>query len=1265
VLKDTAEGLGLVPVNSVTVNHSLFGGSEVLNIAHAVYDLNLCRINGSLSQSVRVMDQEQICGAVPRVNGGLWMSDLKKKGIVLNDCKLSDPLQIELLIGADILGSILTGKLMQLENGMTATETRFGWCLMGPMNCRTKDQDQKEESLAMTVLSMSVASASVTELWSLDTIGIRDPIEVQTREEREVAAQEHFLKTVRQMPNGRYSISLPWIDGSIEIPTNRNVAYKRLENATRKLVSLNKYEDYDVILKTWESEGIISKVNPEMDSGMRRIHYLPHRAVFKPESKTTPLRPVFDASCKVGRTPSLNDCLEKGPNLLELIPSILLRFRMGRIGVTSDIRRAFLMIGINEEDRSSVRFLWWDNPDSKQTVEYCHNRVVFGMNCSPFLLGAVILHHLNGADRKYDKTVEKMKTSMYVDNCVLSVDTYQEYEHFKKMSTELLADAQMDLTQWEYSGDKAEQQVTNVLGLKWDKSADCLLISPVSSENIQNITKRVMLSRLHQIYDPLGFLTPVMVIPKLLLQKAWIENRCWDEIVSEEVQEEFQKWWTDLIPLLDTFKIPRNCTGGLTEETGEFQLHAFSDASKGCYAAVVFLRTKKPSGVEVQLLSSKSRIAPVKASTIPRLELLGCTISARLTDSIKKALTMENVPVHYWSDSSTALSWIKRSDEWGTFVGNRVREILTLSKSSEWRFVPGVMNPADLPSRGISPKKFMEKKWWEGPSWLKLDEEHWPKSEYEMNEDEINLERKKGNVTLTVKNTVLPWYVVSGSYYSNLCIMSFVFRFLDKLKKKSSEYTPMPTQDEIDSTELRLFKLAQGEVFSSEDRVIGGLKVDRDQDGVIRVRTKVLNRQDSVGFKSPMLLPHSHPLVDLMIKHEHIFSCHGGAQLMMGLIREKFWIVQGRISIRKVLRSCVICQRYTSKKSAVPSSALPEDRVKDAGAFETTGIDLAGPLFLRDKSKVWIVLFTCAVYRAVHLEIVESLSTEDFLMALIRFCKRKRRPATIYTDNGTNFVGAANLFKKINWNDVEKRSRQQRIRWKFIPPSAPWWGGWWERLIRSAKDLIKRMLGFRKLSAVELETCLCEVEYAMNHRPLTFVTEDPEDLVPLTPAMFIYDLPVSEMPESKLLKISSLDMKKRNLSQLLEELKDRFRKEYLGLLVQRGKEKRIREFKVGEIVLVERDDQKRIFWPMARIMELFPGKDGEHRLARVKTKNGELVRPLQRLYPLEVSQAETIHPVLLEKRAVVIPETQDIPKSPHLKTRSGRVVKKPIRFGDY
>jgi hypothetical protein len=1209
------------------------------------------------------MDQEVICGGVPRVCNGPWITELKQKGIVVNDMEKNDSTTIELLVGADLLGGLLTGNIHQLENGLTATETRMGWCLMGSLS-------QKRDlcNLGMSYISMTVCSSSVTELWKLDTLGIRDPIEVKTKEERDYQAQLHFMRNVKRLEDGRYSISLPWVEEMMSIPSNKEVAVKRLESTTRRLNSLGMYNEYQRIFEDWEAEEIISQIKDGNEIENGRLHYLPHRPVLKLESKTTPIRPVFDASCKVGRAPSLNDCLERGPNLLELIPSILLRFRMKRIGVTSDIRKAFLMIGVNEEDRDSIRFLWWKDRADKEVGLFRHNRLVFGMTCSPFLLGAVINFHLGEYESESPEIVEMMKNSMYVDNCVLAVNTIEEYETFKEKATQILSDSKMELRQWEHTGDGTAERVANVLGLKWHKSEDSIYCAPLSSELPGVITKRVILSQLHHIFDPLGFLSPVLLIPKLLIQKAWIESREWDTAVSDNMKMEFIMWWNEMNNLLLSFRIPRNCCGGLQFDEDQSQVHVFCDASKGAYAAVVFLRIETEDQVSVQLLESKVRVAPVKQATIPRLELLSCTIGARLMDSVTKALNLKTTPTYYWSDSTTALSWIKRSDEWGTFVGNRVREILQLSNVENWYHVPGALNPADLPSRGIMPRKFEELKWWEGPEWLKKDRRYWPSAEFVVDEEEVNKERKIRASTFMVTSSVAPWYIVRNSYIGNLRIMALVFRFVGRLLKKIEGGQLYPSAEEVQNAELRLFSLVQKEVYPSQKKVISGLRVDWDKGGIARVRTKLINRQDSSSFKAPVLLPHHHPFVELLIRDEHVYNSHAGTQFLMGRLRERCWVTQGRATIKKVLKSCVFCQRYTTMKITVPAAALPYDRVKDATAFEVTGIDLAGPLTLKNKKKVWFVLFTCGVYRGIHLELVESLSTEDFLLAFTRFCRRKRRPSTIYTDNGTNFVGAANLFKKINWVDVEKRTKQHRINWKFIPPSAPWWGGWWERLIRTVKDLLKRMLGFGKLSYVELETCLCEVEAVVNHRPLTFVTEDLDDLVPLTPAMFEYDLPFGEFPEANCLKVCHLGTKTRDLRKLLQELRGRFRKEYLGLLVERGMVKETKKLKVGEFVLVGREDRKRIFWPMARILELIPGTDGEPRMARLQTKNGVILRALQRLYPLEFSQDETLYP-LLQKPLPPTPQVEDetltLQQEEARKSKSGRVIKKPIRFCDY
>ena len=344
---------------------------------------------------------------------------------------------------------------------------------------------------------------------------------------------------------------------------------------------------------------------------------------------------------------------------------------------------------------------------------------------------------------------------------------------------------------------------------------------------------------------------------------------------------------------------------------------------------------------------------------------------------------------------------------------------------------------------------------------------------------------------------------------------------------------------------------------------------------------------------------------------------------------------------------------------------MPEDRVKDAKVFQVVRMDLAGPLFLKGGTKAWIVLFTCAIYRCVHLELVTTLGTAEFLWSFQRFIDRRGRPETVYSDNGTNFVGAVNGFKAVDWNRVKAEAQVKKIHWKFNPPSAAWWGGWWERLIRMMKDLLKRILGRAKVGYEELLTILCQVEAILNDRPLTYVTEDAEDLIPLTPAMFLQEIHNVTTPEIDQMNAEGLRTRYRYQVKLREKFRARFRKEYLSLLVQRGRQRKSVQYKLGDIVLVGADNKKRQEWPMAMITELLPGRDGVVRVVRVKCGNHLLLRPVQRLYPLEVASTSSFVPISSEVRqfAKIAAKNASKEQPPEIVTRYGRMIKGPNRLG--
>ncbi|UYV76707.1 hypothetical protein LAZ67_14001843, partial [Cordylochernes scorpioides] len=1222
ILESTALEVKLKPVGNVNIAHSLFGGTQT----------------------------ETKCHKIPRTPKGAWLNELKGSRIWLSDLGRDSP-KIELLIGSDIYGSLLSGRVKQLENGLTAIETHLGWTICGP----SPKKDEQTDYSSLVVISMHSRNMSVDYLWDLETIGIKDPRENLTKLEEDKIVHQHFLNTVHQLEDGRFCVGLPWLGNQEGIPSNRHIAERRLFNTTRKLRAKGIFSEYDRVFQEWLAEGVIEKVSPEDLN--RNCHYLPHHPVVKANSNTTKIRPVFDASCKDKGNLSLNDCLASGPNVIEQIPAILLKFREKAIGVIADIRKAFLQIEVKEEDRDYLRFLWWKN--NHQIQVFRHKRVVFGVTCSPYLLGAVILHHLKGVSSEFGALPQKLMECLYIDNCVTSVDTEAELVDLVEKSTEIFAKAKMDLRMWQFgpihrvkevysrlppSVDIERIEEASVLGMKWNLLEDTLNVTPKFGVIINSLSKRDLLSHTQQIFDPIGFLAPVLLPAKLLIQQAWTVKTDWDEPLPSTIQENFMKWYSELDTLAD-IKIPRRVGHGVR---AHWSIHIFCDASQSAYAAAAFLRCPENKGVSIQLLMAKSRLGPLKKTTIPRMELLACMLGVRLSRYITESLNLAAEPVYYWTDSTTALSWIKTNRQWGTFVNNRVKEICNTSGPNKWFYVPGSLNPADLPSRGCSVLQLKRTRWWEGPEWLKQPQDHWPKQLFHSDRTLVNLEiDRQVLVTTHARTEVMPWFERFSNFTNIVRINAWIRRFIRNTQKLSPSGMHSLQLSELEDAEKGIWKTVQQQVFSSRGDSINGLMIIRDDFGLIRIKSKLIERDDEYSFRYPILLPTKHHVVTCLIREFHLRHCHAGVQILSAKLRENYWILNSRRSIRSVVSQCAKCRRFSSKPVKTAPIHLPLDRVRDATAFEILGVDLAGPLYLKNKTKAWIVLFTCAVFRAIHLELVTSLSTEAFIQALRRFIARRGRPTVIYSDNGTNFVGANNALKALNWKKIVLDQNLHKISWKFIPPTAAWWGGWWERLIRSIKDLLVRILGHSSVYYEEMSTILCDAEATINSRPLTYIHEDFDSLIPLSPSMFLHDSKYVGVPDLDKLDSKKFQDRYQHCQRLREALRSRFRSEYLGQLVQKANE-RTPKLSVGDVVIVKVEDKRRLHWPMARIVELFPGRDGHSRVAKVRTKLGTLIRPVQKLYPLEVSSGD---PILRSKGDTTIEEAHSEAK----RTRCGRV----------
>ena len=463
---------------------------------------------------------------------------------------------------------------------------------------------------------------------------------------------------------------------------------------------------------------------------------------------------------------------------------------------------------------------------------------------------------------------------------------------------------------------------------------------------------------------------------------------------------------------------------------------------------------------------------------------------------LKPFVTIEKI--YCWTDSTNALHWIIRTNkEWKTFVENRVKEIRSCVPPSSWNHCPGTENPADIASRGTHASKLSESPvWFRGPEWLQTREDMWPSHKNETEPPaECLQEIKSSTLTNLTAIEASAAAIIDCNKYSSLQrllrVTAYVKRFVHNISRKERITGPLST-NEIQEAEILWIKEMQGHL--QEDELEKQLGLFKDEKGIIRCRGRLGNSQASYDTKFPALLSRNHHVTSLIIRYCHERVMHNGLKETLTEVRSRYWIPKGRQTVKKELFGCNICRRFQGRSYPVPESPdLPEFRVRDVHAFSCVGVDFAGPLFIKsnvkddsEMTKVYIALFTCATSRAVHLELVSSLDAPTFLLCLRRFTGRRGLPKLIVSDNAKTFQASEKtLVSLFELEDVQEHLSSKGIRWQFNLAKAPWWGGFFERLVKQVKSCLKKTLGRSKLSFDELTTILVEVEAVLNSRPLT------------------------------------------------------------------------------------------------------------------------------------------------------------------------------------
>ena len=1210
--------------------------------------------------------------------------------------QIDHDIPIGLLIGGECSKMIEPNKVIpSSKDGPYAFRTVLGWCISGSLH--VEDINNTDALLCNRIAVEDISTGKMADHHFTVQEKINDH---QIHDQLVQMYQTEFVENLKEskalsvedkkfldiMEHGaqkegkHHKLPLPLRNKEIELPNNRSMALKRVQPLKRRFQrDPHFHKEYTKFMNNLLEKGAAKESSTEGPTN-DLAWFIPHHGVLN-KNKPGKVRPVFDCGAKY-MDESLNKQLLPGPDLTNLLVGVQLRFRQEEVPVMADIESMFYQVRVADHHRRLLKFLWWPNGDyTKDLREYEMCVHVFGAISSGSCANYALRKTADENEAEFGSAAAStLRSNFYVDDMLKSIPNSRDAIQLIRNVTSMCEAGGFNLTKFvstdkevlnslpsfklapnlrEYDLSKGSAIVERALGTQWCIESDELQFRIEFKDS--PLTRKGMLSTISSIYDPPGLASPFILEGRKILQSIVHEKRSWDDEISEVHRMHWERWRSKLV-MLEKLRIPRCVKPAGFGEVVSTTFHHFSDASEIGYGTASYIRQLNANGkINVSLLMGKSRVTPMRPTTIPRLELNAAGVATKISNLLNTELNISPMQNEFWSDSKIVLGYITNEvKRFKIYVANRAQKIQESTDTSKWNYVPTTDNPADYASRGLDIDASEVDTWFNGPTFLRTPEESWSsmKEHYPVEDDDPEVKKVLNVNAVSVNEKIIDENLfcrlekrISG-WFRCIRVLATIRRFIALCKQKvknrregsaaESKITEHLNVEDLQKSEDCLIRMIQNKYFKGELQLLNSIKKEDgrvgekkrkatlkkssslrkldpfvDKDGIIRVGGRLRNSTLDVSMKHPVILPRKCKLTIAVVRWIHQKVEHSGRNMTLNELRvEGYWVINGNSIIRSLISKCVRCRYLRGRTGEQKMADLPQERMSESPPFTYSGVDMFGPFIIKERRsevKRYVALFTCLSSRAIHLETTISMETDSFINALRRFVGRRGDVRSIRSDNGGNFIGAENELKKaLSELDHEKiRGFLQTegadwIEWERNPPAASHMGGVWERQIRSVRSILSSLMKTHGhvLNDESLRTLMVEAEAIVNSRPLTVDSlSDPDSLNPLSPTNILtLKSKVTRGPPGVFQKADLYCRKRwRRVQHISNEFWLRWRREFLLSLQNREKwtdEKR--NFAKGDIVLVKDEDVRRNQWPMARVVDAHPADDGMVRSVKVQ-----------------------------------------------------------------